>query len=171
MNKITKFISPALFTALLFPSLSYGENPTQHEPGHAASGIEALSPGLRELLKKEMLAIQNGMQSIIPAYAAGEWHAVSEIALKMKSSYILQQSLSDAQLKELQASLPDAFVKQDQQFHYLAGQLNHFAREKNPELVGFYYSKLVESCISCHAAHALHRFPELASELADAHAY
>lgn len=171
MNKFTRLISTALFSALLLPSLSYGEEPAHHEPGHATSGIESLSPGLRELLKKEMLAIQDGMQSIIPAYAAGKWHEVAEIAHKIKSSYILQQSLSDAQVKELQSSLPDAFVKQDQQFHYLAGQLNHFSREENSELVGFYYAKLVESCVSCHSVHALHRFPELTSEPADAHAH
>ncbi|MDT8452280.1 MAG: hypothetical protein RQ936_05985 [Gammaproteobacteria bacterium] len=171
MNKFTRFISAALFSAILIPSLSYGKDPTHHEPDHATSGIESLSPGLRELLQKEMLAIQDGMQTIIPAYAAGKWHDVAEIAHKIKSSYILQQSLSDAQVKELQTSLPDAFVKQDQLFHYLAGQLNHFARQQNPELVGFYYSKLVESCVSCHAVHALHRFPELASEAADAHAH
>ena len=161
MNNVTKLVSAAFFSALLLPSLSYS-----HEPGHDTSGIESLSPGLRELLQKEMQALQNGMQSIIPAYAAGEWHAVAEIALKMKNSYILQQSLSDAQVKELQTSLPDAFIKQDQQFHYLAEKLNHFSRNENPELVGFYYSKLVESCVSCHAQHATHRFPALAPESA-----
>lgn len=168
MSNISKFISATLFSALLLPTLSYGEETTHHEPGHATSGIESLSPGLRELLKKEMLALQNGMQSIIPAYAAGEWHEVAEIALKMKNSYILQQSLSDVQVKELHNSLPAAFVKQDQQFHYLTGQLNHAAQQKKTELVGFYYAKLMETCNSCHAQHATHRFPALAPKNAAA---
>lgn len=160
MKNITEFIRIFLFSALLLPSLSYGES-------HASSAIESLSPELRELLKKEMLALQDGMQAIIPAYAAGEWHDVAAIAHKIKNSYILQQSLSDAQVKELQTSLPDSFVKTDQHFHYLAGQLNHAAQQEKAELVGFYYSRLVESCAGCHAQHAVHRFPALKPEKAE----
>jgi uncharacterized membrane protein YcjF (UPF0283 family) len=38
---------------------------------YADSGVEALSPELRALLSKEMLELQEGMKSILPAYISG----------------------------------------------------------------------------------------------------
>ena len=46
-----------------------------------------------------MQALQNGMMAIIPAYVAGDWHQIKEIALKMKQSYIFQQQLTAEQKK------------------------------------------------------------------------
>lgn len=125
-----------------------------------SSAIETLSPGLRDLLKKEMLALQQGMTDIIPAYVSGNWGEIESIAQNMKSSYILQQSLTEQQVKELHASLPGSFIKLDQHFHYLAGMLMHAAKNKKSELVGFYYSKLLETCVSCHTQYAKHKFPK-----------
>ncbi len=135
-----------------------------------ASGIESLSTELRELLTKEMVALQDGMMSVIPAYVAGNWSEIESIAHKMKNSYILKQKLTDEQIKELHTSLPESFIKLDQQFHYLAGMLNHAAKNKKAELVGFYFSKLSESCVSCHAQFAVHKFPAFApKEATDKH--
>ena len=64
-----------------------------HKIKKASAGVESLSPELCELLTKEMLAIQNGMMSVIPAYAAGDWAEIERIAYEIKSSYILKQSL------------------------------------------------------------------------------
>ena len=132
---------------------------------YAESGVEQLSPELRVLLSKEMLSLQDGMRAIIPAYVSGDWHEISHIALKMKNSYILKQSLTRSQMHELHSTLPEDFLKQDQQFHYLAGMLSHAADMKKPELVGFYYSELTGSCVSCHSQFAQHRFPALNSKL------
>jgi len=38
--------------------------------------IESLSPELRDLLQKEMAALQNGMMSKIPAYVSGSWNEI-----------------------------------------------------------------------------------------------
>jgi len=111
-----------------------------------------------------MLAFQNGMMSITPAYAAGNWSEIESIAHKMKNSYILKQQLSDEQVRALHTSLSESFIKQDQQFHYFAGMLEHAAKNKKTELVGFYFSKLSESCVSCHTQHATHKFPAFASK-------
>ncbi len=132
---------------------------------YAQGSVEKLSPELRGLLSKEMLSLQDGMKAIIPAYVSGDWHEISHIALKMKNSYILKQSLTDAQKHELHSTLPGSFIKQDQQFHYLAGMLSHAADVKKPELIGFYYSELINSCVTCHSQFAQHRFPSLTPKL------
>ena len=173
-------ISGIIFSLILaIASFAYGEEPTHlntsdHKTGKSdlksdnsapanGSPIESLSPGLRELLSKEMLAVQQGMMSIIPAYAAGNWDEIEAIALQIKDSYILKQSLTPDQRRELHSALPSAFLKQDQAFHNVSGMLKHAASTENAELVGFYFSKLNESCISCHSQYAAHRFPALAN--------
>ncbi len=137
---------------------------------HAEEGVETLSPGLRALLTKEMVALQDGMKSIIPAYVSGDMEKVSEIAKKMKNSYILKQTITADQKNELMTKLPKSFVKTDKKFHEFAGMLEHVAEEKHLELVGFYYSKLIETCVSCHSDYASHKFPHFTPESSnDAH--
>ncbi|MFC1777670.1 hypothetical protein ACFL3I_10075 [Pseudomonadota bacterium] len=133
----------------------------EHEKHENNSGVEMLSHDLRNLLSKEMQALQMGMMSIIPAYASGNWREIETTAEKMKSSYILKQSLTESQMRELHSVLPHEFIKQDQRFHYLAGMLEHAAKNKKPELINFYFSEMNEACFSCHEVFAKHRFPAL----------
>lgn len=126
--------------------------------------VESLSPELRTLLQKEMQALQKGMMDIIPAYIAGNWGEIKVIAHQMKNSYIMKQQLTDAQKKELHSTLPDSFIELDQQFHYLAGMLEHVAEEEKLELINFYFSKMGETCMSCHAQFATHKFPAFRHE-------
>ncbi|MEE9337030.1 MAG: hypothetical protein V3U87_03040, partial [Methylococcaceae bacterium] len=125
------------------------------------AGVESLSRELRELLSQEMKLLQKGMVSIIPAYVSGNWGEIEKIAEKMKNSYILEQSLSEKQMKELHASLSDEIIKKDQRFHYLAGMLEHAAKNKKPELINFYFSEMNEACVDCHISFAKHKFPAL----------
>lgn len=157
-----KSLYPIILLAILIPNISFAENESQHKQHTKISGIEALSPALRDLLSQEMLAIQNGMQSIIPAYVSGNWKAIESTAEKIKNSYLLKQKLTTTQRHELHTLLPHDFIKKDQQFHYQAGMLQHAAKHQKPELVNFYFSKMTESCVSCHTAFATHRFPDLA---------
>jgi cytochrome c556 len=129
--------------------------------GHADSSVETLSPDLRVLLGKEMLALQEGMKSIIPAYTSGNLEEVAHIAEKMKNSFILKQNITSEQKHELKSKMPRYFLHLDQKFHEDAGMLEHVAKEKHTELVGFYYYKLTESCVSCHSHFANHKFPKL----------
>lgn len=164
MRKKKKVLAGVLFLIICIPSLSQAENKTPIGAQKTVSGVEALSPGLRELLVEEMVALEDGMMSIIPAYASANWSEIAETADRMEKSYILKKNLTDEQKKELHTSLPGAFIKLDQHFHYLAGMLNHAAKSQKPELVGFYFSELVESCATCHADYATHRFPAFVSE-------
>ncbi|MFT5085382.1 MAG: putative metal-binding protein [Lentisphaeria bacterium] len=130
-------------------------------PSHAETDIEKLSPELRRLLKTEMASLQVGMQTIIPAYIAGDMKEISQIAGQIKNSYILKQTMTAAQKHELHEKLPASFSALDKQFHQTAGMLQHVSEEKHLELVGFYFSKLLESCVGCHGRFAPHRFPGL----------
>ena len=130
----------------------------------ADSGVQDLSPELRSLLSKEMLSLQEGMKSILPAYVSGDLDEVAKIAGKIKNSYILKQQITDAQKHELKSKLPISFLQSDQKFHEYAGMLEHVSMEKHMELVGFYYARLSESCVNCHTQYATHRFKALNSE-------
>lgn len=150
----------AFLSLSIASSFSIAQDQHQHESPHKPlSAVESLSPDLRELLSKEMLALQEGMKSVIPAYVSGNWNEIESIALKMKNSYIMKQSLNVEQREELHTSLPESFIQQDKQFHYLAGMLNHAAKNKKTELVGFYFSQLSNACVGCHTQFATHKFP------------
>jgi hypothetical protein len=164
------FISIALL-AILLPTMSYAEDVHKHEEHIKASGVEALSPDFRKLLSEEMKALQGGMMSIIPAYISGNWSEIETTAQKIKNSYILKQSLTESQVKELHSVLPPEFIEKDQRFHYLAGMLEHAAQSKKPELINFYFSEMNESCASCHAVFATHKFPALKPAEKDGHAH
>ena len=159
MKSMVKLISFIAVIAVVSIPVSYGADQHDQERETKLSGVESLSPELRELLAKEMQAIQKGMMSLVPAYASGNWNEIESIASKIERSYILKQSIGDQQVKELHSVLPDSFLKLDQQFHYYSGMLSHAAKNRKPELVGFYLSKLSESCVTCHSLHATHRFP------------
>jgi len=74
---------------------------------------------------------------------------------------LIRGSLTKDQVKELQIVLPASFIEKDKRFHYLAGMLEHAAKNKKPELVNFYFSEMTESCGGCHAKFATHKFPAL----------
>ena len=131
---------------------------------YAEGEVESLSPELRLLIKQEMLAIQEGMKQIVPAFASGDLEQVADIAGQISKSYILKQKITDTQKHELHKKLSKDFLLKDQQFHKYAGMLEHVSKESHTELVGFYYSKLMESCIGCHSEYAKHRFPIFANE-------
>ncbi|MGK0247573.1 MAG: hypothetical protein ACI910_000296 [Oleispira sp.] len=126
---------------------------------YSEDGVESLSPELRLLLKQEMMAIQDGMQKMVPAFVSGDLEQVSEIAGKISKSYILKQKITKSQKHELHKKLSKEFILKDQKFHKYAGMLEHVSKENHTELVGFYYSRMLESCIGCHSEHARHRFP------------
>ncbi len=155
------FFTRITLLAILLPTLSFAADEIKHEEHENTSGVEMLSDDLRSLLSKEMLALQNGMVSIIPAYISGNWGEIEATAEQMKNSYILKKSLTESQKHELHSILPHEFIKKDQRFHYLAGMLAHAAKNKKPELINFYFSEMNESCVSCHTEFATHKFPAL----------
>jgi len=153
-----------LFLALLIPSLCHGQGHEDHSVDRSHAGIAGLSPELRKLFAEEMRQLQKGMTEILPLYVSGGWAGIAAIAGKMEDSYVLKQNLSEEQMHELHAKLPGGFIELDQRFHYLAGMLEHAAKVEKAELVGFYFSKMGEACVNCHAQYATQRFPALAPD-------
>jgi len=164
----------SLFVILL-PTMSFGGDKHQleehQEKQQQSSGVEALSHELRDLLSQEMRALEGGMMSIIPAYISGNWDEIATIAGKIQNSYILKQQLTEEQIKELKSVLPIEFIAKDQNFHYLAGMLEHAAKNKKSELINFYFAEMSESCVSCHSAFATHKFPALAPKEKNEHGH
>ncbi|VAW68394.1 hypothetical protein MNBD_GAMMA09-2245 [hydrothermal vent metagenome] len=158
----------ALFLMFILPSVVFSADHPGHE-NTSNGGVDKLSTELRALLSQEMFALQRGMMSIIPAYISGKWDKIELTANKMKNSYILKQSLTESQKKELHLLLPQAFIEKDRKFHYLAGMLEHAAKMKKVELINFYFSEMNESCVGCHAVHATQKFPALAIKESSSH--
>ena len=166
-----KFLIHIALLLILLPTVSSGEDKLQHKEHKNAAGVEALSHDLRNLLVEEMQALESGMMSIIPAYISGNWSEIEATAGKIERSYILKQSLTESQVKELHSVLPHEFIEKDQRFHYLAGMLEHAAKSEKPELINFYFSEMNESCVNCHAVFATHTFPALAPKIQDKHSH
>ena len=153
-------LSRLLITVCCFvPLQTLAEDMPHHPVSYASNQEFRLSPELRQLLVAEMVAVQDGMMSLIPAISSGNWQAIVEIGRKLHDSYIMKQKLSKSQIEELHHSLPAGFQELDHSFHHSAGMLAHAADEKNADVVNFYFFKLNEACVSCHSKFAAHRFP------------
>lgn len=141
-------------------------------PATAPVGVAALSPGLRELFKQEMLGLQGAMLELLPAVVAGDWEAIAAVAVRIQGGFVLAQKLTEEQRAELEAKLPAGFLERDAEFHAVASGLEHAAHRKQADLVPFYVYRLTEGCVGCHARHAQVRFPSLApAHAAPAHAH
>lgn len=133
-----------------------------HTPkvAHSTDGSALeLSPELKELLIREMRALSGGISELTPALTEGDWQRVITIAKKIEGSYIMKQTLTPEQKKELHANLPPVFIDYDKAFHGYAGMLAHAAEKKNADIANFYLSKMTETCIKCHTRFAGERFP------------
>lgn len=160
----TTLFNMSLVGLSFMPQVNAENHSEVHTEVHSKVGIENLTDDIRVLLKKEMQAVELGMKDIVSANLAGDTKAISTIAMKIKNSFILKQGLSKSQKHELHTKLPSDFIRQDKDFHYMAGMLAHAADMKKPELINFYYSKLFEACSSCHKVHAQHRFSNFTLE-------
>jgi hypothetical protein len=164
MRKTSLGFAIAASAAAIVLSGAWPASAEQATHGHETpvSGVQALSAPLREALSQEMVQLQTGMMTIIPAFISGDWTLIAETAKRMDESYILKQALTSEQLEELHHGLPPEFLELDAEFHYLAGMLSHAAANRKAELAAFYYSRMLESCHTCHAKFALEKFPALA---------
>ncbi|MET1256278.1 hypothetical protein [Aliikangiella maris] len=138
-----------------------------HQFTQSANLIETLSPQLQLLLKQEMQAIQKGVQTIISAFAAGEFATIKQTAQQISDSFIFKKKLTASQIDELHNNLTPAFIQLDNNFHYYAGMLSHVAEKEKAELVNFYLGKLTESCFACHSQFATHQFPAFKNSQTD----
>ncbi len=106
-----------------------------------------------------MVELSGGIESVAIALASADWHAIEEASEKMHGSYIMKKSLTPSQAAELKQKLSTEFKQLDAAFHARALKLGQAAAAKDFELVAFHYSRLIESCASCHSKYATERFP------------
>jgi hypothetical protein len=123
-----------------------------------------LTPRLKELLADEMQQVAKATGDLALAIAAGDHASVSQLAAAVRDSFILKQSLTEQDKKDLMNAVPAEFVELDRHFHGLAGKLALQAEMKDSELQGYYFSRMLEACTSCHAQFATDRFPGLAGK-------
>jgi cytochrome c556 len=140
------------------------------EPSAARQDIR-LSAELLDLLRAEMREIATGTQSVALALASADWKSVEDTSGKIRASYIMEKKLTTAQVQQLERALPAAFKQLDQEFHLRAQKLGAAAATRDPELVGFHFSRLIENCVACHAAYARTRFPGFLPAKRAAHAH
>ena len=160
-----------LMTFFVLGSLFVATSNTCAEEKHTSNQVINLSPELLELLRAEMQEITTGMQNIVPALAAADWAAIAETSEKIRDSYILERSLTPAQLEKLEHQLPEPFKQLDAEFHQRAAKLGVAAATYDAELVVFHYSRLLDSCTRCHAAYAGARFPGFNPPVQEPHSH
>lgn len=120
-----------------------------------------LTPRLQNLLADEMQQVAQATADLAMAIAAGDHSRVMELGSAVRDSFILKQSLTEQDKKDLMAAVPPAFVALDRRFHETAGKLAHAAEMGDSELQGFYFANMLEACVSCHSHYAADRFPGL----------
>jgi len=128
-----------------------------------------LTPRLKGLLADEMQQVAAATSDLALAITAGDHATVQRLAGAVRDSFILKQSLTEQDKKDLMSAVPPGFVTLDRHFHGLAGKLADQAEKKNSELQHFYFAKMLDACIACHAQFATDRFPGLGEEIVDKH--
>lgn len=132
-----------------------------------AAEPEPVTPKLTEklssLLQQEMRSIQGAMASIHSALVMGNNERVAEQAQQIHDSFILKQSLTEQDRKDLKSAVPEGFIKLDKEFHQLAAALAKAGREKNTKKQHKLFSKMTEQCLQCHSKYVSDRFPNLRS--------
>ncbi len=120
-----------------------------------------LSPGTRDLLLAEMRELEKGVQTLVPAIARGDWQTIADTGNRIQASYIMAQSLTEAQRHELEHELPAHFTVLDARFHREAERLVRAAEERDADLAALHFYRLLDGCVSCHTNFAVDRFPGL----------
>jgi mono/diheme cytochrome c family protein len=130
-----------------------------------SSGAEpvgpALTPKLGETLREEMRLVLGASQDILAALVAGDHATVAERARNIHDSFILERSLTEQELRDLEEAVPPAFLELDQEFHRTAAELAAAARAGDAAREAELFGRMVQDCAACHGRFAADRFPGL----------
>ncbi len=137
-----------------------------HSPAGQSPEISApqklkLPEHLLTVLRKEMQLIEAGMGELLAHLARGNAEEAQKTAEKIQHSFILKQSLSKAELKQLVSLLPKEFIQMDRTFHGNAGKVAEAVRQGDFNGAAVLYSDMAQSCVRCHTQFAAERFPAL----------
>lgn len=120
-----------------------------------------LTPKLQELLRKEMLSIEDASHQIMSYLVAGDDARVGEVAQQIHDSFIMQQSMTPQDKQDLLATVPDDFVARDRAFHGISAKLASAARDGDRKGQQKEFGRMIEACTACHSIYATDRFPKL----------
>ena len=146
--------STGKFLAVFLLSLSVSTSLLAAEPV-----TPKLTEKLNRLLQEEMRSIQAAMTSIHSAIVMGQHENVAKNAQQIHDSFILQQSLTEQDRKDLMSAVPEGFIKLDKEFHQLSASLADAGRGKDTNQQHELFSKMTGSCIQCHSTYVSDRFP------------
>lgn len=119
----------------------------------------ALTPKLRELLQQEMRHISGAMQSIYEGIITGDHARVAAKATAVHDSFILEQSLTRADRRNLVKAVPKDFVKRDKRFHATAAELVEAAQQEDTVAELARFQSMTRQCAGCHGRYLRQRFP------------
>jgi hypothetical protein len=117
-----------------------------------------LTPRLKELLTSEMKQVSKATADLAIAIASGDHSTVADLGARVHDSFILKQSLTPKDKKDLMAAVPPEFVAMDRHFHGLAAKLSGAGKIGDSALQGFYFGRILEACVQCHSQYASDRF-------------
>ncbi len=117
-----------------------------------------LTPRLKELLTSEMKQVSKATANLAIAIASGDHSTVVDLGARVHDSFILKQSLTSKDKKDLMAAVPPEFVGLDRRFHSLAAKLSDAGKTGDSALQGFYFGQMLEACVQCHSQYASDRF-------------
>ena len=163
MKSTSRILSIIFITGLVtngcVPANTQENHAFHSTPADRQTEAVQLSPGVKSLLTREMIELQNGMKEIVPALVAGKWQEIETIGKRMHDSYIMKKSLTEEQMHELHESLPAGFQQLDHAFHHSASLMAEAAGKQNHKQVSYYYFRLTETCVECHTLYATEKFP------------
>ncbi|MDT3707784.1 MAG: hypothetical protein ROZ09_13255 [Thiobacillus sp.] len=130
-----------------------------------------LTPRLKQMLSEEMLSVKQASKQILDGLIVGDHSLVATQAQQIHDSFILARALTEQDKKDLTKAAPPEFLALDGQFHVTAKKLSEAALHKDYELQRFYYSRLVDSCQTCHTQFATDKFPAFSGAQPEGHSH
>lgn len=123
-----------------------------------------LTEKLRGLLVKEMVEIEAAMQETYSAIIQGRHDEVARNGQAIHDSFILEQSLTQQDRRDLKDAVPAEFLQLDARLHQLSASLAEAGRQQNtPQQVDL-FNQMTQSCVACHSRYVTDRFEGLKAQ-------
>lgn len=159
----------AAYVAAAVVTAGFAINPVNAK--EAAPIGPKLTPRLKQMLSEEMLSVKQASKQILDGLIVGDHSLVAAQAQQIHDSFILARALTEQDKKDLMKAAAPEFLVLDGQFHATAKKLSEAALHKDYELQRFYYSRLVDSCQTCHTQFATDKFPAFSGAQPEGHAH
>ena len=123
-----------------------------------------LTEKLRGLLVKEMVEIEAAMQETYGAIVQGRHDEVARHGQAIHDSFILEQSLTQQDRRDLKEAVPAEFLQLDAQLHQLSASLAEAGREQNTPQQAEVFHHMTQACVACHSRYVTDRFEGLKAQ-------